>query len=49
MPEVGDIVEIPEGKGQVVSKDILNRNYKVLVGNEKIEVSLGECSHDSLE
>lgn len=47
MPEVGSIVEIPEGKGQVVSKDILNRTYKVLINNEKIKVSLGECPHAS--
>ncbi len=43
MPELGDIVATPKGKGEVVSKDILNRTYKVLVENEKVEVSLGEC------
>jgi len=44
MPEIGEHVETEKGKGQVISKDILNRSYKVLVNNEKIEVSLGECN-----
>ncbi len=49
LPEIGDVVEIPEGKGPVVSKDILNRTYKVLVENEKVEVSLGDSQDDSAE
>ncbi len=44
MPEIGDYVETEKGKGQVISKDILNRTYKVLVDNEKIDISLGECN-----
>ncbi len=45
MPEIGEFINTPKGKGQVISKDILNRTYKVLVDNEKIEISLG-CTHD---
>lgn len=45
MPEIGEYIETEKGKGQVISKDILNRTYKVLVNNEKIDVSLGDC-HD---
>jgi len=48
MPEIGEYIETEKGKGQVISKDILNRTYKVLVNNEKIEVSLGDC-HDCTE
>lgn len=44
MPEIGEYVETDRGKGQVVSKDILNRTYKVLVNNEKIEITMGECN-----
>lgn len=46
MPEIGEYVETDKGKGQVISKDILNRSYKVLVNNEKIDISLGDY-HDS--
>lgn len=46
LPEIGEYIETEQGKGQVVSKDILNRSYKVLVNNEKIEISLGD-KHDS--
>lgn len=42
MPEVGQIVETKDGKGPVVSIDPLKRSYKVLVDNERIEVTLGE-------
>ena len=45
LPEIGEYVETEKGRGQVISKDILNRSYKVLVNNEKIDISLGEC-HD---
>lgn len=44
MPEIGEFVETEKGKGQVISKDILNRTYKVLVNNEKIDISLGVCN-----
>ena len=43
LPEIGEIVDTPEGRGPVVSKDTLKRSYKVLVNNEKIEINLGEC------
>lgn len=45
MPEIGEYIETEKGKGQVISKDILNRTYRVLVNNEKIDISLGAC-HD---
>ncbi len=41
MPSLGDIVSTPKGEGEVVNVDILNRCYKVLVDNEKVEVTLG--------
>jgi len=44
MPEIGEFVETENGKGQVIGKDILNRTFKVLVNNEKIDISLGECN-----
>lgn len=43
MPEIGEVVNTPCGSGPVISKDILNRTYKVLVNNEKIDISLGVC------
>lgn len=43
LPDIGDIVETQKGRGQVVSKDILKRSYKVLIDNERIEISLGDC------
>lgn len=51
MPEIGEYVETEKGKGQVISKDILNRTYKVLVNNEKIDISLScpRISNDSQE
>ncbi len=49
MPEIGDIINTPNGSGPVVSKDILNRKYKVLVDNEKVDVSLGELNEPSTE
>lgn len=41
MPYVGQTVKTKQGSGQVVSVDILNRKYVVLVDGEKLEVSLG--------
>ena len=49
LPEIGDVIKTPAGEGPVVSKDILNRSYKVMVNNEKIEVSLGACPKESAE
>lgn len=40
MPEIGDFIETEKGKGQVISKNILSRNYKVLVNNEKINIDM---------
>lgn len=42
MPEIGEYVETEKGRGQVIGKDILKRSYKVLVNNEKIDISLGD-------
>ncbi len=42
LPEIGDIVNTANGRGEVISKDILNRTFKVLVNNEKIDVKAGE-------
>lgn len=44
MPEIGEYVETSSGKGQVVSRDTLNRSYKVLVNNEKIEINVGDTN-----
>lgn len=40
MPSVGDDYKTKEGTGKVVSVDILNRKFKVLVDGDKIEVEL---------
>jgi len=42
LPDLGEYVETPSGKGQVVSRDILNRSYKVIIDNERIEVKLDD-------
>ncbi|MCX4253640.1 MAG: regulatory iron-sulfur-containing complex subunit RicT [Bacilli bacterium] len=42
LPDLGEYVETPSGKGQVVSRDILNRSYKVMIDNERIEVKLDD-------
>lgn len=44
MPEIGETVKTEKGEGTVIRKDILNRSYKVLVDNEKIDVTLGACN-----
>lgn len=49
MPDIGEIIETSSGKGPVVSIDPLKRTYKVLVNNERIDVSLGEKDGSSLE
>lgn len=43
MPNVGQIQTIAEGTGKVLSVDILNRKYKILVNNELIEIELKSC------
>ncbi len=40
LPYVGETVETKNGEGQVISVDILNRSYKVLVGSNKEEIHL---------
>lgn len=42
LPELGEYIETENGKGQVVSKDILSRTCKVLINNEKVEVSFNQ-------
>ena len=44
MPSLGETVTTEYGEGQVVNVDTLNRTYKVLVNNEKVEISLGDKS-----
>ncbi len=44
LPSIGDTVKTSQGEGQVASVNILNRSYKVLVGSEKVDVSLGDSS-----
>ncbi len=41
MPYVGQTVKTKAGSGQVISVDILNRKYVVLVNGEKVEIELG--------
>lgn len=41
MPNIGQTVNTEYGKGQVVSVDVLNRKYKVLINNELQEIVLG--------
>lgn len=40
LPSVGETIKTEHGEGQVVNVDTLNRSYKVLVNNEKVEISL---------
>ena len=40
MPNVGNVVTTEYGKGNVISVDILNRKYKVLIEDEIKEISL---------
>lgn len=49
LPEIGETIETEKGPGQVISKDILKRSYKVLVNNEKLEINLGEQDNGSLK
>lgn len=42
MPQVGDDYETSNGKGKVISVDILNRKIKVLNGSIKEEIVIGE-------
>lgn len=47
MPELGEILETPDGQGPVISKDILTRCCKVLVNNEKVEINFGDNNESS--
>ena len=40
MPTVGKKITLEQGEGKVISVDILNRKYKVLIGNEVKEIEL---------
>ena len=42
LPSIGEVVSTEYGEGPVVNVDILNRTYKVLVNNERVEISLGD-------
>ena len=42
LPSLGETVNTELGEGQVVNVDTLNRTYKVLVNNEKVEITLGD-------
>ena len=42
LPLVGDEINTPSGKGNVVSVDILNRKCKVLVGSNKEEIDFNK-------
>lgn len=47
MPSVGDVYNTKSGEGKVISIDILNRKFKVLVGSNKEEIELPlEDNHD---
>ena len=43
---VGSIIKVDNEDATIISVDILNRKYKVLVGEEKKEVSAESISHD---
>lgn len=40
MPSYGDVIKTPEGEGQVVAVDILNRRVKVLIDGEKVSYDI---------
>ena len=42
LPSLGETVTTAQGEGQVTNVDILNRTYKVLINNEKVEIALGD-------
>ncbi len=42
LPSIGETVSTEYGMGQVVSVDILNRSYKIMINNEKYDIFLGE-------
>lgn len=47
MPYVGQTVKTKSGSGQVLSVDILNRKYVVLINDEKVEIDLGFEKNES--
>ncbi|MDE5539979.1 MAG: stage 0 sporulation protein [Bacilli bacterium] len=47
LPELGDIINTEYGKGPVVSKNILARECKVLIDNEKVSVSFAPKSKET--
>lgn len=42
MPNIGDSYNTKDGEGKVISVDVLNRKFKVLVGSNKEEIDLNE-------
>lgn len=46
LPEIGSLIDTKFGKGQVISKNILNRSVKVLVNNEKIDLKIEDLIED---
>ncbi len=40
LPKLGEVVKCPNGEGKVVSLDVLNKKYTVLIGEEKYEYEL---------
>ncbi len=40
LPQVGDEVKTDKGTGEVISVDVLNRKYKVLIGSDKEEIEI---------
>lgn len=49
MPSVGDSYKTANGEGKVISIDILNRSFKVLVGSNKEEVFLPKIEDEGNE
>lgn len=42
LPNIGETITTEKGEGEVINIDTLNRTYKVLVNNEKVEVYAGD-------
>lgn len=40
LPQVGDEIKTDKGTGEVISVDVLNRKYKVLIGSDKEEIEI---------
>ena len=40
LPKVGEVIETKDGKGKVVSLDVLNKKYTVLLDGDKKEYEI---------